>query len=87
MSGAMTRREFVTAGAVAAARAALAATGMLGAATDEGDEVETPSTSYGGDGEMGKRVLVGYATRTGSTDGRGRGDRRDARRSAGSRST
>ena len=68
-SGALSRREFVTlAGAAAVTTLALGA--VPGCAADDGAEtggVETPSTNYGGASEMGQRVLVGYATRTGST--------------------
>lgn len=65
----MTRREFVTAGAVLGAGIALAATGCASEKGDPEAALETPSRTYGGDGDMGKRVLVGYATRTGSTIG------------------
>jgi menaquinone-dependent protoporphyrinogen oxidase len=71
MTDAMTRRQFVRAAAVVTAGAA--ATGMAGCATSGGDSrkpsVATPSTEYGGSGTMGKRILIGYATRTGSTTG------------------
>jgi len=66
----MTRREFVT--AAAAAGVVVATGGVAGCTpggTTEKSEVETPSTSYGGGTTMGKRILVGYATRNGSTVG------------------
>jgi menaquinone-dependent protoporphyrinogen oxidase len=70
MAGQMTRRDFVKAGvAIGAGLAASATAGCsMSSPADEAD-VDTPSTSYGGDGQMDKRVLVGYATRTGSTVG------------------
>ena len=69
MSEQMTRRQFVAAGAVLGAGLALASAGCSMPGGEADGEVETPSTSYGGDEVMGKRVLVGYATRTGSTIG------------------
>jgi menaquinone-dependent protoporphyrinogen oxidase len=70
MSEAMTRREFV--GAAAKVSAAVAVAGAAGC-SDGGvarrAEVDTPTTSYGGSGTMNKRILVGYATGTGSTVG------------------
>jgi menaquinone-dependent protoporphyrinogen oxidase len=74
MSEPMTRREFVGAAAAVGAIAAVSATtGCAGAGTGAGGsakpKVETPSTSYGGSAGMGKRLLVGYATRAGSTVG------------------
>ena len=72
----MDRREFVSgATAVTAVAAVAAATGCAGAGARAGAgrtaeaQVETPSTSYGGGSGMRKRILVGYATRTGSTVG------------------
>lgn len=69
MSEAITRREFIVASAVLGAGIGLA--GMTGCTTDNKDEpkVETPSVSYGEGSSMGKRVLVGYATKNGSTVG------------------
>jgi menaquinone-dependent protoporphyrinogen oxidase len=65
----MTRREFVR---IAATGTALLAVGSVtGCATAEdtkADDVETPSKTFGGN-EMSKKILVGYATRTGSTIG------------------
>jgi menaquinone-dependent protoporphyrinogen oxidase len=71
MTEAITRREFVRAATLVAAGAT--ATGLAGCATS-GDasrkpSLATPSTEYGGSGTMGKRILIGYATRTGSTTG------------------
>lgn len=66
----LTRREFVKAGAVVAVGvAAMATTGCsLGSNEEIAVDVDTPSTSFGG-GNMNGRILVGYATRTGSTTG------------------
>ena len=70
MSEAMTRREFVAAAAVVGAGVAVAGTaGCTPGAGEKRPTVATPSASYGGDGTMSKRVLVGYATGTGSTVG------------------
>ncbi len=69
MSECITRREFVRLAATGTALVAVA--GASGCATAEEtkvDDVETPSKSFGGDA-MSKKVLVGYATRTGSTVG------------------
>lgn len=69
MSGSMTRREFVQLGTVGAAT--IAVVGVTGCSLGEetgADDVDTPSKTFGGD-DMSKRVLVGYATRTGSTVG------------------
>ena len=64
----MTRREFVAAaatiGAVVVVAGAAGCTGGTSKAV-----VETPSTRYGGSSTMSKRILVGYATGTGSTVG------------------
>lgn len=60
-----TRREFVTVGLMAAGAVATS-----GCAPDKAQSaVATPSSSYGRDTEMGKRVLVTYATGRGSTVG------------------
>jgi len=69
MSEPITRREFVTASAALGATVALAGANGCTPASATATEVPTPSTSYGGDDPMGKRVLVGYATGTGSTTG------------------
>jgi menaquinone-dependent protoporphyrinogen oxidase len=70
MSEPMTRREFVTAAAVVGAGVAVAgATGCTPGSAASKAVVPTPSTSYGGNEAMSKRVLVGYATGTGSTVG------------------
>jgi len=69
MSESITRREFVRLAATGAAVLAVAgATGCTPANEIEADDVETPSKSFGGD-TMSKKILVGYATRTGSTVG------------------
>lgn len=72
MKDTMTRREFVRNCAIAGAVVAVA--GGTGCALMEGSDkqaavVETPTSSFGGGAMTGKRVLVGYATRTGSTVG------------------
>jgi menaquinone-dependent protoporphyrinogen oxidase len=70
MPDAMTRREFVVAAALIGAVVTLA--GTAGCSDGGGAEkaaVATPSNSYGGNGTMTKRILVGYATGTGSTVG------------------
>lgn len=66
----VTRREFVKAGAVVALGVAAMATTGCSLSSEEETEVavDTPSTSFGG-GNMNGRILVGYATRTGSTTG------------------
>lgn len=72
MESTMDRREFVRVGACAGAITAVALTvGCAPAATEGSDksDVETPSFTYGEETGMSKRVLVGYATRTGSTTG------------------
>lgn len=70
MSEAMTRREFVHAAAVLGAGVAIATLpGCGGAPGTNRAKVATPSSSFGGGSEMGGRVLVGYATRTGATTG------------------
>lgn len=71
MSGEMTRREFASLGLCAGAVAAVSlTTGCTpGGGTGEADTTETPSYEFGEATEMSKRVLVGYATRTGSTTG------------------
>lgn len=69
MSTEMTRREFVRVGVTAAAVVTVGgATGCGSSSGDTEKAVETPSTTFGGR-EMSKRILVGYATRTGSTVG------------------
>lgn len=69
MARSWTRREFVLAGGlvVAGAIALDLSRGVSG--MDAEDDVPTPSETYGGDERMSGRVLVGYATRTGSTTG------------------
>lgn len=66
----LTRREFVLVGAVAMATGA-AGTAVGCSAPKQGAqvEVETPSKTFEGRNAMSGRVLVGYATRTGSTVG------------------
>ena len=69
MSG-MSRREFIRTGAIVVA--GVAVMGGAGCTTSEQSDdetVETPSRTYEGGNEMSARVLVGYATRTGSTIG------------------
>ena len=70
MAEPMTRREFVTAAAsVGAVAVAGGVVGCAGPGSFEKAEVDTPSSSYGGESTMGKRILVGYSTRNGSTVG------------------
>ena len=71
MAEPMTRREFVTVAGVTLGAAALLGT-VPGCAAPTGSadaEIETPSSTYGGGPKVEKRVLVGYATRTGATVG------------------
>lgn len=71
MTEVMTRREFVAKAGMAASGVALLGV-SAGCTTDKpksAKNVETPSAHYEGDDVMGKRILVGYATRTGSTVG------------------
>jgi menaquinone-dependent protoporphyrinogen oxidase len=66
----MTRREFVRAAATFAVVSSVA--GIAGCSTSTSSQpqvVETPSATYGGSPNMNKRILVGYATRKGSTTG------------------
>lgn len=70
MSEEMTRREFVRTAAVIAAGVTVAsATGCGSPAQKAASEIPTPSSSFGGGNAMSGKVLVGYATRTGSTVG------------------
>ena len=64
-----TRREFILAGGlvVAGAIALDLSRGVSG--MDAEDHVPTSSETYGGEASMSGRVLVGYATRTGTTTG------------------
>lgn len=68
MSRTITRREFVAAAAVLSAGALTGCTPGAAADSDK-TPVATPSSSYGEDLKMSKRVLVGYATGTGATVG------------------
>jgi menaquinone-dependent protoporphyrinogen oxidase len=68
MPGSMTRREFVTAGVAMGVVAAAGASGCSPGATATAP-VATPSSSYGEGNTMGKRILVAYATKNGSTVG------------------
>lgn len=67
MSEPITRREFVAATLIMGAGVA-GASGCTSSA-DQGADVPTPSSNYGKVEAMGSRILVGYATRTGSTTG------------------
>lgn len=71
MADQMTRRQFiVTAGTVVAGGVVLGATsGCSGPSSATDAEIRTPSSTYEGDADMSKRIMVGYATRTGSTIG------------------
>lgn len=64
----ITRRQFIKTTALAAGGTALAVTGA-GCTADPQTvvEIETPSYSYEESNTMNKRVLIAYATRTGST--------------------
>lgn len=64
-----TRREFIIAGGLVTAGVVVADLSRGLSGMDGGDGVSTPSESYGGGSTMGARVLVGYATRTGTTTG------------------
>ena len=68
MPAEMSRREFVR---LAACAAVAVATGTAVGCAPSGDGtlVEAPSWSFGEETAVPKRVLVGYATRTGSTVG------------------
>ncbi|MHB1016510.1 MAG: flavodoxin domain-containing protein [Coriobacteriia bacterium] len=68
----MDRREFVRVGACGGALAVLTLTvgcAPSGAGVSDEPSVDTPSFEYGEENGMSKRVLVAYATRTGSTTG------------------
>jgi len=62
------RRDFLKVSAVTLSGAALAGAGV-GCASQTTAEVETPSFVYESDTKMSQRILVTYATRTGSTVG------------------
>lgn len=68
-SKAIDRRDFVVASAVVGA--GILITGISGCTSDDSPETETatPSTTYGKESAMSKRILVGYATKNGSTVG------------------
>lgn len=66
----MSRRRFIATAAVAGASVAVAgATGCAAEPRANKVPVATPSSDYGRDHKMGKRILVGYATGTGTTTG------------------
>ncbi|MHB1135566.1 MAG: flavodoxin domain-containing protein [Coriobacteriia bacterium] len=68
----MDRRDFVRLGACGGALAALTLTvgcAPVGVGASDEPSVDTPSFEFGEESGMSKRVLVGYATRTGSTTG------------------
>lgn len=68
----ISRRDFLTAAGIVAGAAALTTvTGCASSPAPEApaSEVETPEFHYGEDQSMSKRILVTYATRTGSTVG------------------
>lgn len=68
MAEEMSRREFVRLGACVGV--GLAAVSVTACGPKEAEtEVETPSWEFGEENEMGKRVLVAYATKNGSTTG------------------
>jgi menaquinone-dependent protoporphyrinogen oxidase len=66
----ITRRQFlIAAGVVAGGAIAFDLSRGVSGLGETDEPVATPTRTYEGDGAMGKRVLVGYATRTGSTVG------------------
>lgn len=66
----ISRREFVRLGVTLAGSAAVVgATGCTPTEDTKTEVVETPSTHLEGGPEMSGRILIGYATRTGSTVG------------------
>lgn len=69
MTESITRREFLVGGALLVA--GVAATGISGCTSPSADkpEVATPSRTYEGGTPMSEKILVGYATRTGSSVG------------------
>lgn len=70
MDGTISRAEFL--GVAGAALALTAISTVPGCASSSGEndsDADTPSSAYEGEGAMSKKVLVGYATRTGSTVG------------------
>lgn len=69
MTESITRREFLVGGALLVA--GVAATGVSGCTSSNADkpEVPTPSHTYQGGTPMSEKILVGYATRTGSSVG------------------
>ncbi len=73
-STSMTRRDFLKTAGLTAGAAALACTGCSAATAAPGPaetqpQIDTPNYHYGKDILMNKRILVTYATRTGSTVG------------------
>jgi len=69
MSDPMTRGEFIAAGALVGAVVLLGPTSGCAMPAGDADAIETPSSTYGGEKVVTKKVLVGYATRTGATTG------------------
>lgn len=67
MSEGVTRREFVRTGAIVAV--GLATGAATACSSKDTEKPETPTWRFGEGGAMGQRVLVGYATKTGSTVG------------------
>lgn len=67
MSEGITRRELVKSGAIVAV--GLAAGATTACSPKDAEKPETPTWRFGEGGAMGERVLVGYATKTGSTVG------------------
>lgn len=63
----LTRRQFVRAGAIVGVGLATGAT--TACSSKDAEKPETPTWRFGERGAMGERVLVGYATKTGSTAG------------------
>lgn len=70
MSEGLTRRELVLTGTLAAAGIAVgASSGCAGPGSEAKADVDTPSFEFKGETTMSGKLLVGYATRTGSTVG------------------
>jgi menaquinone-dependent protoporphyrinogen oxidase len=69
----ISRRDFLKAAGLSAGATTVACCGLSYAAADRTEApavaVDTPSYAYGKEGSMNPRILVAYATRTGSTVG------------------
>ena len=67
MTAGLTRRELLGVGTVLMVGAAAGVT--TACASKDAEKPEAPTWAFGEEGAMGARVLVGYATKTGSTAG------------------